>query len=117
MFYVNAHYFAFVDRIRKAGIQVPVVAGLMPVTNIAADPAHRGAERRPSSRRSCAPGSSGCRTIPRASLAVAVEWTTAQCAELLRGGCPGIHFYTLNQSPATRAIFEHLRARGPRRRA
>src|SRR6185295_2658845 len=34
MFYVNAHYFAFVDRIRRAGIRVPVIAGLMPITNM-----------------------------------------------------------------------------------
>ena len=37
---------------------------------------------------------------------------TAQAAELLRNSCPGLHFYTLNQSPATRAIFEQLRAQG-----
>jgi len=35
---------------------------------------------------------------------------TAQCRELLRGGAPGIHFYTLNQSPATWAILRQLRA-------
>src|SRR5206468_1688638 len=49
---------------------------------------------------------------PEGSLAVAVEWTTKQCVDLLRGGAPGIHFYTLNQSPATRAIFENLRRDG-----
>ena len=49
---------------------------------------------------------------PAGSLATAVEWTTAQCVELLRNGAPGIHFYTLNQSPATRAIFQNLRSQG-----
>jgi methylenetetrahydrofolate reductase (NADPH) len=108
MFYVNAHYFAFIDRIRKAGIQVPVVAGLMPVTNVAQIrriAELSGAEFPPELHARL----ERVKDDPAASLAVAVEWTTAQCTELLRGGCPGIHFYTLNQSPATRAVFEHLR--------
>ncbi len=111
MFYVNAHYFAFVERLRRAGLRVPVVAGLMPITNLAQ--IRRMAElcgaEFPSVLRERL---ERVRDDPAASLAVAVEWTTAQCAELLRGGCPGIHFYTLNQSPATRAIFENLRGAG-----
>jgi methylenetetrahydrofolate reductase (NADH) len=111
MFYVNAHYFAFVDRIRRAGLTIPVVAGLMPITNvrqIARMAELCGAEfPAPLAARLEALGED-----PEGSLAVGVEWTTRQCAELLRGGAPGIHFYTLNQSPATRAIFENLRRDG-----
>lgn len=111
MFYVNAHYFAFVDRVRKAGLEVPVVAGLMPVTNVAQIRriAELSGAEFPAELHARLERVQG---DPAASLAVAVEWTTAQCAELLRGGCPGIHFYTLNQSPATRAVFEHLRGEG-----
>jgi methylenetetrahydrofolate reductase (NADPH) len=47
-----------------------------------------------------------------AALEVGIDYATRQCAELLRRGAPGIHFYTLNKSPATRAIFERLRAQG-----
>jgi len=47
-----------------------------------------------------------------AAFRVGVEHATRQCIELLRGGAPGVHFYTLNKSPATRAIFESLRGEG-----
>jgi len=111
MFYVNAHYFAFVERIRRAGLAVPVVPGLMPITNlrqIARMAELCGAEfPAPLADRIDA-----LRDDPEGSLAAAVDWTTRQCIELLRGGAPGIHFYTLNQSPATRAIFENLRRDG-----
>jgi methylenetetrahydrofolate reductase (NADPH) len=111
MFYVNARYFAFVERLRHAGITVPVIAGLMPITNLA--------QMRRMAELSGAEFPDALRERlerladdPAGSLAVAVESMTAQAAELLRGGCPGLHFYTLNQSPATRAIFEQLRAGG-----
>ena len=42
------------------------------------------------------------------SLAIGVEWATLQCRELLAHGAPGIHFYTLNQSPATRRVHANL---------
>jgi methylenetetrahydrofolate reductase (NADPH) len=111
MFYVNAHYFAFVERIRRAGLTVPVIPGLMPITNvrqIARMAELCGAEFPPD----LATRLEALRDDATGSLALAVEWTTAQCVELLRNGAPGIHFYTLNQSPATRAIFENLRREG-----
>ena len=111
MFYVNARYFAFVEQLRRAGITVPVIAGLMPITNLA--------QMRRMAELSGAEFPDTLRARlehladdPAGSLAVAVEWMTSQAAELLSGGCPGLHFYTLNQSPATRAIFEQLRDRG-----
>ena len=109
MFYVNRHYFAFVDRLRSAGIRVPVLAGLMPISNVRQ--ISRMAEL--CGAEFPAPLQARLEALqddPAGSLAAAVEWTTGQCVELLRAGAPGIHFYTLNQSPATRAIFENLRA-------
>jgi methylenetetrahydrofolate reductase (NADPH) len=40
---------------------------------------------------------------------IGVEWAVLQCRELLEHGAPGIHFYTLNRSPASRAILQQLR--------
>ena len=42
------------------------------------------------------------------TLEIGVEWATRQCRALLDGGAPGIHFYTMNRSPATRQIFQEL---------
>jgi methylenetetrahydrofolate reductase (NADPH) len=109
LFFDNADFFAFVERARAAGIRVPIVAGIMPVLNAA------------NVRRMTA--LSGAR-IPRelqarlaevesdedATREVGIEWATMQCRELLEHGVPGVHFYTLNRSRATRAIFEKLRA-------
>ena len=56
---------------------------------------------------------SGARTIPSAVLQLGVSYATLQCAELLARGAPGIHFYTLNRSHATRAILSALRLLRP----
>jgi methylenetetrahydrofolate reductase (NADPH) len=53
------------------------------------------------------------RDEPEAALDFGVAYATLQCAELLREGAPGIHFYTLNRSPATRAILGALRLQRP----
>jgi methylenetetrahydrofolate reductase (NADPH) len=111
LFYDNRDYFAFVERARRAGITVPLVAGIMPITN------WPQIERitRLSGNQVPAPlreRLERTRDDERASMEVGIEWATRQCAELLRAGAPGIHFYTLNKSPATRAIFEHLRREG-----
>jgi methylenetetrahydrofolate reductase (NADH) len=108
LFYDNADYFAFVERARRVGITVPLVPGIMPITNVsqieriarlcgARIPAALGAALH------AAEGDDDA--VQRIGIAHAV----AQCRELLAGGAPGIHFYTLNQSPATAAILAELR--------
>jgi methylenetetrahydrofolate reductase (NADPH) len=108
LFLNNEHYFRFVDRARAAGITVPIVPGIMPIVSLAN---LRGAMRNaPTSE---TPGEleralAGAEADKERSLEIGVEWATRQCRELLLRGAPGIHFYTLNQSPATRRVHANL---------
>jgi len=107
LFFDDADYFAFVDRARAAGITVPIVPGIMPVVSAASIrrmTALCGARIPEELGRALdAAGSNDERTLE-----IGVEWATAQCRELLRRGAPGLHFYTLNRSPATRRVFADL---------
>ncbi len=107
LFFDNADYFAFVERARGAGISVPIVPGIMPVIsgrNVRRMAGLSGA-RIPDDLSAAldAAGEDDARTLE-----VGVEWARLQCRELLRAGAPGIHFYTLNRSPATRRICASL---------
>ena len=111
LFYRNDEYFGFVRRARAAGIDVPIVPGIMPITNVSQ------IERIAALSGACIPPElqadlDRARDDDGAALAVGIAYATAQCRELLRGGAPGIHFYTLNQSPATSAILRALRDDG-----
>ncbi|HEX3511657.1 MAG TPA: methylenetetrahydrofolate reductase [NAD(P)H] [Solirubrobacteraceae bacterium] len=118
MFFDNAFYFDFVERARAAGVRVPIIPGIMPITRVGQ------VERMAQMCGSTIPD--GLRSELRkrgedaeAVLDFGVAYATLQCSELLAGGAPGIHFYTLNRSPATRAILSALKltrpwvARGP----
>jgi methylenetetrahydrofolate reductase (NADPH) len=116
LFFDNRRYFEFVDRARAVGIHVPIVPGIMPITNAgqierftsacgARIPFQLAAEL---DRR---------RNDPSAVLQLGVAHATAQCIELLMGGAPGIHFYTLNRSTATKDVFLALQASGFARKA
>ena len=109
LFFDNRHYFAFVERARAAGITVPIIPGIMPIGNVAQ------IERFTKMCGATIPPVlfaelDRCRNDPAAVTALGVAHATAQCVELLHGGAPGIHFYTLNQSPASRIILTALRA-------
>ncbi|MEP7050686.1 MAG: methylenetetrahydrofolate reductase [NAD(P)H] [Pseudomonadota bacterium] len=109
LFFDSKDYFSFVARARAAGITVPIIAGIMPITNVSQIKrftAMCGASiQGPLLARLDAAGSD-----PVAVQAVGVEHATAQCRELLAGGAPGIHFYTLNRSPATVEVLDRLRS-------
>ncbi|MAB79276.1 MAG: methylenetetrahydrofolate reductase [NAD(P)H] [Planctomycetes bacterium] len=108
LFFDDAHYFRFVDRARSAGVEVPIVPGIMPITNVAQ------IER---FTKMCGAGIPGelherltrYQDDPSVVMAIGIEHAIRQCRRLLEGGAPGIHFYTLNKSHATRSILAAIK--------
>ena len=107
LFYDNQHYWKFVERARAVGIQVPIIPGIMPISNLSQ--AHRfGASLPPALEFEL----QRLQNDPQATTHLGVAHATSQCVELLHGGAPGIHFYTLNRSTVTRAIYSAIRIQG-----
>ena len=106
-FFRTSDYLTLVDDLSKRGMHKPVIAGIMPITSLAG--VKRMAEL------------SGCE-VPSEVVArveavaddpedvrrVGVELATELCRDLLDNGVPGLHFYTLNRSTATREIYANL---------
>lgn len=107
-FYNADAYFRFVDEVRKAGVTVPIVAGIMPITNYSqlmrfSDMC--GAEIPRWIRLKLASFGDDSDAIR----AFGLDVVTSLCERLLAGGAPGLHFYTLNQAVATTAIWKRLK--------
>jgi methylenetetrahydrofolate reductase (NADPH) len=116
LFFDNEVYFQYVDDARAVGIEVPIIPGIMPITNYGQ--IHRftdmcGATIPDDLERQL----NGRADDPEAVAELGVAYATLQCSDLLARGAPGVHFYTLNRSPATRAILAALRAAHPWTRA
>jgi methylenetetrahydrofolate reductase (NADPH) len=110
LFFDNEDFFEFTARAHEAGIRVPIVPGIMPIvsaSNIRRITSLCGAAIPPELERRL----SEVEHDDALTLEVGIDWATMQCVELLERGAPGIHFYTLNRSPATRSIFQRLTAR------
>ncbi len=116
LFFDNAYFDDFVARARDIGIDVPIVAGIMPITNVGqiaritslcGSVIPEGLQEQLDARAD----------DPQAVTEFGVAYATLQCADLLAKGAPGVHFYTLNRSPATRAILSALRLMRPWERA
>lgn len=108
LFFDNEKFFRFEERVRGLGIHVPIVAGIMPITNVAQ------VKRFTKMCGATMPSDLLRRLEPheedRAHVrAIGVEHATAQCQALLEQGVSGVHFYTLNRSLATRQILDNLR--------
>ena len=116
LFFDNELYFDFVEEARAAGIRVPIIPGIMPITNLSQIKRFTemcGASIPDELERQL----NGRAEDPEAVAELGVAYATLQCSDLLARGAPGIHFYTLNRSPATRAILAALRAAHPWTRA
>jgi len=106
-FFDAPHYFDLIDSLRAHGVDKPVIPGIMPVTSL-----------RSVARMAEMQGSEFPRWLEakleaagddrKAVRQVGVEEATKLCRTLLDGGAPGLHFYTLNRSTATREIYEQL---------
>jgi methylenetetrahydrofolate reductase (NADPH) len=112
LFFDDARYFGFVERARATGIAAPILPGIMPFTNV--EQVERftamcGAAIPPALRAAMEVR----REDADAARELGVAYASLQCADLLRRGAPGIHFYTLNRSTSTRAILSALRAAEP----
>ncbi len=112
LFFDNRVYFDFVAAARARGIEVPILAGVIPVASFA------------QTKRICElcdatipprleQAFRACGGDERAEFELGVAYAAQQCAELLIAGVPGIHFYALNRAPATRAVLGALRAARP----
>ena len=109
LFFDNRDYFSFLERAREAGIGVPVLPGIMPVTNL-------GQVKRFTEMCGAALPADLLAALEAAGddeaavLEIGVAHALQQCRDLLSAGAPGIHFYTLNKSASTREILTRLRA-------
>jgi methylenetetrahydrofolate reductase (NADPH) len=108
LFFSNADFYDFRERCELAGIRVPIVAGIMPITSKEnlARMADLALGARFPARLLRAIGR--CDDDSKAVAKVGAHWATEQCRDLLDNQVRGIHFYTLNRSDATRKIYENL---------
>jgi methylenetetrahydrofolate reductase (NADPH) len=108
LFFSNHLFYDFRERCELAGIHVPIIAGIMPITSKA------GMIRMAELALGCnfparlQRAVDRCGDDPEAVSHVGVHWATEQCRDLLDNQVRGIHFYTLNRSDASRRIYENL---------
>ncbi len=115
LFFDNRYFFDFVERADRAGIRIPIIPGIMPITNV------NQVKRFTKMCGASIPESlllelESVDGDGDAVMKIGVRHAVEQCRDLLKQGVPGIHFYTLNKSPATRAILDALLATSPSKR-
>jgi methylenetetrahydrofolate reductase (NADPH) len=116
LFFDNRLYFDFVDAARAAGIDVPIIPGVIPIATFGqvariCDLCQASIPAELSSAMEALGGDEEAEAL------LGVAYAARQCDELLAGGAPGIHFYALNRAPGTRAVLSALKASRPWERA
>ena len=109
LFFRADDYFRLVDRVSALGVDIPIIPGIMPITNLAQIRRMTelsGAELPDEVVSRVARHGDDAAAVRSEGIAIATEL----CDTLLAGGAPGLHFYTLNRSKATREIYANLRA-------
>ena len=107
LFFDNHDFYDFRERCDLAGVRVPIIAGIMPITSKAG--MVRMAELALGARFPAALLRAVNRCADDEAVArVGVHWATEQCRDLLHHGVRGLHFYTLNRSDATRQVYRNL---------
>jgi methylenetetrahydrofolate reductase (NADPH) len=108
LFYHNEDFFRFRDDCIAAGISIPIVPGLLPVTNFAQIQriASLCGAKLPSEFQAALERH---KDDPDGQFEAGVEFATAQAADLMAAGIPGMHFYVLNKSEATKRVLTSLR--------
>ncbi len=112
MFFENSYYYEFLELCEKAGVEIPIIPGIMPITNF----------------KQIRKFASLCgATIPQSLIdrmervedrpeeveKIGVEFAVKQCEDLISNGVPGLHFYTLNKSRATLKIYSAIKGMIP----
>jgi methylenetetrahydrofolate reductase (NADPH) len=106
LFFEAEHYFALVDELAALGCTKPVIPGIMPVTN--AGQVQRMAQMSGAAFPAWLAARLAAAESPEEVRKIGVDAATELCAALLAAGAPGLHFYTLNRSTATREIYVNL---------
>jgi methylenetetrahydrofolate reductase (NADPH) len=107
MFFRASDYFGLVERVRDRGVDMPILPGIMPILNLSAI-RRQGELIGTSVPEDVVARISAFDGDPAAVRAEGIKVAAELCEELLAGGAPGLHFYTLNRSKATLEIFEQL---------
>lgn len=108
----NRYFFEFTDLVKKAGITAPVVPGILPILSVSQVRRFAGlckATIPPAVERELAKYENDDEGAAR----YGIELSTAMCADLLKSGAPGLHFYALNRSASVEAILKNLRLPRP----